>query len=296
MSTSAGDVLLGLERRGECHEGPVLEQTLFVPPDLPCLEGHFPGLPILPGLAQLAWAVGATQQLRGEELRVTAVEALKFREVLRPGQSFVARVEAPPDRDRALFEIRRDERVAASGRLRLAAEVPPLEPGSVNPLLAAVAADGDPGRDVREFLPQEGPMVFLDRVLRADEERTVCSLRVDSLPLFRSANGALPAWAGIESLAQCIAAHGGLEARRRGEAPRIGFLLGTRRLRVGAAWLQPGVDYVVMAEQVWGGEEGLVSFECSLVERKGGRRLLAGRINAYLPSDLGELIEGTFGE
>ena len=38
----------------------------------------------------------------------------------------------------------------------------------------------------------------------------------------------VPAWAGVEYMAQTIAAHAGVEARARGEPPAIGFLLGTR--------------------------------------------------------------------
>jgi predicted hotdog family 3-hydroxylacyl-ACP dehydratase len=266
----------------------VLEQTLRIPADLPCLEGHFAQLAVLPGLAQLSWAVRATARMRGHDLHVTGIEALKFRELLRPGESFVARLEAPDDRDRTSFEIRRGDAVAASGRLRLAPEPVPVG-GLVNAPPTSV------DRDAREFLPQSGPMVFVDRVLAAEADRTWCSLQVDKLQLFVGADAALPAWAGIEPMAQCIAAHGGLEARRRGQAPRVGFLLGCRRLQIGTDRLEPGVPYAVVAEQVWGGEEGLVSFDCDLFEREGGRRLLAGRLNAYLPANLGELTEGRIG-
>ena len=41
----------------------------------------------------------------------------------------------------------------------------------------------------------------------------------------------MPAWVGIEYMAQTIAAHAGYEARLRGEPPAIGFLLGTRAYR-----------------------------------------------------------------
>jgi hypothetical protein len=47
---------------------------------------------------------------------------------------------------------------------------------------------------------------------------------------------------------------------------------------------------------VWGGDEGLVSFDCELFEREGGARLLAGRINAYLPASLSDLEGAKLGE
>jgi predicted hotdog family 3-hydroxylacyl-ACP dehydratase len=139
-------------------------------------------------------------------------------------------------------------------------------------------------------------MVFVDRLLEGDEKHTICSVRIETLSLFRDADGALPAWAGLEPMAQSIAAHGGLEARRRGHEPKIGFLLGCRRLEVQVDRLKPGVGYAASATQVWGADQGLVSFDCELFERNGGARMLAGRINAYLPSDLSAVLEGQLGD
>jgi predicted hotdog family 3-hydroxylacyl-ACP dehydratase len=278
----------GLELRDQLREEQILEQRLRVPADLPCLEGHFPGLPVLPGLAQLRWAVEAAAFLRGAPFVPTRIEALKFRELLRPGEEFVARAELSSDGLVVRFSVEREGRVVATCRLRRGPEAESL--GSVAPCeqeTDAIAA--------AELLPHSGPMVFLDRLLAADEKRTVCGVRIDDLPLFRSADGSLPAWAGVEAMAQTIAAHGGLEARRRGEAAKVGFLLGCRRLEIRADRLQPGVGYAAAATQVWGGERGLVSFDCELFERQGGRRLLAGRINAYLPEDLDALLEGRLG-
>lgn len=262
-------------------------QRLRIPEELDCLVGHFPGLPILPGLAQLDWAVSAAEALREGPVRVVGVEALKFRRLLRPGESFQAHAREAGGGARIEFEMRTagtGEGIAASGRLRLAGEGPVA--GTGRPF-EATAQD----LPVSDLVPHAPPMVFLDRLLATDEQRTVCSLRVDRLELFRDARGRLPGWAGIEPMAQCIAAHGGLDARRRGEAPRVGFLLGCRRLMVATEWLEPTQVYVTSAVQVWGGEQGLVSFDCELTAREGGKQLLAGRINAYLPENLDEALD-----
>lgn len=298
MSGAPGDAVT-LEILDERREGDQrLEQRLRVPAELPCLEGHFPGVPVLPGVAQLGWVVEAAGRLRGRPVTPSGIEALKFRELLRPGDTFTARVEiaggsgggsGPGASGGIRFSVEREGRVAASGRLRFAgaadrplgnAEVP--EPAA-QPIPAA------------DLIPHAGPMVFLDELIATDEKRSVCSVRIDDLPLFRDANGALPAWAGVEPMAQCIAAHGGLEALRNGEAPKVGFLLGCRRLEIQADRLSPGIAYAAAASQVWGRDQGLVSFDCEIFERKSGRRLLAGRINAYLPADLDDVLEGQLG-
>jgi predicted hotdog family 3-hydroxylacyl-ACP dehydratase len=72
-------------------------------------------------------------------------------------------------------------------------------------------------------------------------------------------------------------------------------LLGCRRLEICADRLSSGVGYAASALRVWGAETGLVSFDCDLFEIETGRRLLAGRINAYLPEDPSEIVEGRLG-
>ena len=46
----------------------------------------------------------------------------------------------------------------------------------------------------------------------------------------------VPVWVGIELMAQAIAAHAGLGARREQKPPRAGMLLGTRRFEASAAY------------------------------------------------------------
>jgi 3-hydroxyacyl-[acyl-carrier-protein] dehydratase len=273
------------ERVGET----TIEQRLRVPPGLGCLEGHFPGFPVLPGIAQLHWAVAAGSRLAGRPLRPSRIEALKFRRMIRPGEEFSAAVELV--REGRLLRVRfeRDGRPVASGRLLL---------GEPEDSLGSVDSPGaiDESSPCEALVPQSGAMLFLDRLLATDEKRTVCRIRIDDLPFFREPDGSLPGWAGVEPMAQCIAAHGGIHAPKpAGGGPRVGFLLGCRRLEIRAHRLSPGVGYAVSAARVWGGETGLVSFDCDLFEMETGRRLLAGRINAYLPEDLTEIMEGRLG-
>jgi predicted hotdog family 3-hydroxylacyl-ACP dehydratase len=136
-------------------------------------------------------------------------------------------------------------------------------------------------------------MLFLDRLLATNEERTVCRVRIHDRPFFRDDDGYLPGWAGLEPMAQCVAAHGGVHSPAgAGSRPPIGFLLGCRRLEVRAERLSPDVAYAAAAVRLWGGATGLVSFDCELFEIETGERLLAGRINAYLPEDPSAVVEG----
>ena len=60
---------------------------------------------------------------------------------------------------------------------------------------------------VEHVLPHAGHMVLLARVVAHDEKETRCQVDIRSQRHFRREDGSVPAWVGIEYMAQCIAAH-----------------------------------------------------------------------------------------
>jgi hypothetical protein len=107
--------LLHSESRGP-HS---LVRDVSVPDDLVFLEGHFEGFPVVPGVVQVGWVLEAAQAVLGEAPRLAAVENLKFKELLLPGQRFRLEVEWTPARDVLRFRLAAEERVFTTGRLRL---------------------------------------------------------------------------------------------------------------------------------------------------------------------------------
>lgn len=59
--------------------------TLEIPCDLAHFSGHFPAAPVVPGVAQIGWAMSLAQRDLHPELRFAGMEALKFQRLLRPG-------------------------------------------------------------------------------------------------------------------------------------------------------------------------------------------------------------------
>ena len=86
---------------------------------------------------------------------------------------------------------------------------------------------------IASLLPHAGPMCLLERVTEHQRSHTVCSVDPSRSALLAAPDGSVPVWVGLEYMAQCIAAHGGLVARALGEPLRPGVLLGSRRLRFG---------------------------------------------------------------
>ena len=126
---------------------------------------------------------------------------------------------------------------------------------------------------------------MLSEVLTHDRDATVCLAEVSRMPLFHEPDGSIGGWVGLEIMAQCVAVHAGMKARRDGDCPRIGLLLGTRRLRLHRTRFHSQQELRVVATHTWGKDVGLVSFECEIEDANSGERLAEGRLNCIMPKD-----------
>ena len=61
-----------------------VELELRVPGSLACLAGHFPGLPVLPGVVQIDWSVKLARTRLAVCGQFAAAENLKFLSIVRP--------------------------------------------------------------------------------------------------------------------------------------------------------------------------------------------------------------------
>lgn len=59
--------------------------TLEIPYDLAYFSGHFPSAPVVPGVAQIGWAMSLALRDLHPGLRFAGMEVLKFQRLLRPG-------------------------------------------------------------------------------------------------------------------------------------------------------------------------------------------------------------------
>jgi 3-hydroxymyristoyl/3-hydroxydecanoyl-(acyl carrier protein) dehydratase len=65
-----------------------------IPEASPLFAGHFPGHPILPGVAQLALVTRALHDWRGPGMAVSGVRSLKLRRPVGPGDTLTVRLSA----------------------------------------------------------------------------------------------------------------------------------------------------------------------------------------------------------
>lgn len=112
----------------------------------------------------------------------------------------------------------------------------------------------------------------------------VCEAEIDPDHLFLGENG-VPAYLGMELMAQTLAAMNGYKALEKGRDPDVGFLLGTPKFKTNCAFFKLGQVLRIEVCLVWGDDE-LRQFECEIKDAHTGEILQTATINAFVPNDL----------
>jgi 3-hydroxyacyl-[acyl-carrier-protein] dehydratase len=207
-----------------------------IPAASPLFAGHFPGRPILPGIAHLAFV----ERALGSPL--SAVRSLKLRRLVTPGETLDLLL-APADGEGwTRFEIRREGEAVSGGA---------VSGGAAGQGGAGEDGEGasSPGEDLPVILPHAPPARLVRSVVETPAGGIVCRAEVPaSHPL--AAGGRFPAFLGIEAAAQAAAVLEAIEAIARREADpgsRIGYLVGIREARFAVATLPVDLPFRVTA-------------------------------------------------
>lgn len=132
--------------------------------------------------------------------------------------------------------------------------------------------------DVAGLIPHSGQMVLLDSILEFDGDGLIAELVVRNDGLFGDANG-VPAWAGIEYMAQAVGAYAGIKSKLAGEPIKLGYLLGTRRYFSNVPSFSIGTALTVQIKTIIE-DEKLGVFDCSI---RGTGIEVTANLNVYQP-------------
>jgi 3-hydroxymyristoyl/3-hydroxydecanoyl-(acyl carrier protein) dehydratase len=105
----------GFELLAESREGEALHYELRVPASLDHFAGHFPNLPILPGVVQVDWAIRLASEHVAGVRDVESVDRLKFMAPVPPGAILDLHLAHDATRRRVQFAYRLNGRECASG-------------------------------------------------------------------------------------------------------------------------------------------------------------------------------------
>jgi 3-hydroxymyristoyl/3-hydroxydecanoyl-(acyl carrier protein) dehydratase len=80
--------------------------------------GHFPGDPILPGIAQLGMVGEVARRAIGEQMRLSGFSRIQFKKIVRPGDELTVTLTRRPELHGVLaFRIESGGEVVCSGNL-----------------------------------------------------------------------------------------------------------------------------------------------------------------------------------
>lgn len=141
---------------------------------------------------------------------------------------------------------------------------------------------------IAQVLPHDGRMLLLEELLEHSDEGivTAVTIRADSV-LCDGVTG-VPAWVGMEYMAQAACAYSGVYEVRAGMPPRIGLLLGTRSYQAQVAIFPLGARLLVSAQLVMRDDDDLAVFQCRIHHDK--TELAKGDIKAIRPADIHALV------
>jgi predicted hotdog family 3-hydroxylacyl-ACP dehydratase len=141
---------------------------------------------------------------------------------------------------------------------------------------------------ITDLVAHADRMQLLDEVLSYDNEQIVVALTIRDNTEFYVPGTGVPAWVGIEYMAQAVGAFSGIEEVQSGRKPQIGLLLGSRRCTSDVDVFRLGERLEVIAQLQMRDESDLAVFHCEIAIE--GKCIARGDLKAIRPRDVEALI------
>lgn len=143
-----------------------------------------------------------------------------------------------------------------------------------------------PKLSLQQLLPHQPPMVLLSEFVDADANTAVCRVNIHTdSPFYDSQAQGVPVYVGIEYMAQTVAAYSGAHGQRLGNAPKVGFLLGTRKYQPQVTHFNHGHQLEVRVKKVIEDSSGLSVFTCQIIDLESSQLVVQAKLNVFQPDD-----------
>jgi predicted hotdog family 3-hydroxylacyl-ACP dehydratase len=134
-----------------------------------------------------------------------------------------------------------------------------------------------------QILPHGPGMILLDRLTGYEAESLTCELTIR--PDSRFCDGrAVPAWLGIEYMAQTLGAFTGIARLQKGRPVQVELLLGTRAYDSRCESYPVGTTLTVRVKLLFWDPDGVCAFACEV--RDGTTLLATAEVKGYEPDDI----------
>lgn len=147
---------------------------------------------------------------------------------------------------------------------------------------------------VDQVVPHAGDMSLLGSIDTYGDDWLQASASIDTDNLFLT-DDQVPAWVGIEYMAQAIAAHAGVQSLLNGGEVKVGFLVGTRKYTTAISSFPLGSQLTITVKQVILGENGLGAFSCQIQgqDPQGNSIEASASLNVFQPDNIDEILAGS---
>ncbi len=143
---------------------------------------------------------------------------------------------------------------------------------------AKVAEHLDLSLPVAELLPHDGPMVLLDRLVSASDNDLLAEVAIRPGIPFAGDNGNVPAWLGIEYMAQAIGALTGLKKNAQSAPINTGYLVSCRDYRCTVPEFACGSLLLVQVTEKLVLDDRIGAFDCEI---RAQTKIASARLSVY---------------
>lgn len=144
---------------------------------------------------------------------------------------------------------------------------------------------------ITEVLVHRGSMLLLDHLVSVEGDVCVAQYTPQRDAWYADVNGDMPAWIGVELMAQSIAAWIGVQQWRNGGKPNQGVLLGTRRYQSTQPSFAAERALHVTARASFRDASGFGAFDCSLALAEAPECVLASALlKVFEPDDFNQIM------
>jgi predicted hotdog family 3-hydroxylacyl-ACP dehydratase len=145
---------------------------------------------------------------------------------------------------------------------------------------------------IADVLLHRPPMCWLDELIDVGPEHLTARLTIRADALFYEPGRGMPAWVGLEYMAQTAAAYSGYERVSAGLPPQMCLLLGTRHYRCQITHFPLGAILEVHAALLMRDKSNFVAFDCEL--RQAAIVIAQATVKAIQPDDVQAVLTKSF--
>ncbi|PMH44597.1 hypothetical protein BCU68_03610 [Vibrio sp. 10N.286.49.B3] len=93
--------------------------TLYIQPELKYFSGHFEHFPILPGVAQLDWAIYYASEYFKQSFQLSGMDLIKYQQPVKPGALLTLELLWLSDKNKLQFHYFDHECTYSKGKVKL---------------------------------------------------------------------------------------------------------------------------------------------------------------------------------